>query len=119
MAFLEEMGATGGHRPALPGLPGLPHPHTSLRRCWCAGNKGLIALHTNPVLADSTAGLATTATAFAAIEVRPAQLQSGRWARHVPYPARAIDLLSRTCAQPPVLCSRAGCSLQASGKHGR
>ena len=31
--------------------------------------QGLIALHTNPVLADSTAGLATTATAFAAIEV--------------------------------------------------
>jgi len=27
-----------------------------------------VALHTNPVLADSTAGLATTATAFAAIE---------------------------------------------------
>ena len=31
--------------------------------------QGLIALHTNPVLADSTAGLATTATGFAAIEV--------------------------------------------------
>ena len=31
--------------------------------------QGLVALHTNPVLADSTAGLATTATAFAAIEV--------------------------------------------------
>ncbi|KAL0047027.1 hypothetical protein WJX82_004476 [Trebouxia sp. C0006] len=42
MVFLEELGATG--------------------------NKGLIALHTNPILADSTAGLATTATAFAAIE---------------------------------------------------
>ena len=32
--------------------------------------QGLVALHTNPILADSTAGLATTATAFAAIEVR-------------------------------------------------
>lgn len=42
MVFLEELGATG--------------------------NKGLVALHTNPILADSTAGLATTATAFAAIE---------------------------------------------------
>lgn len=31
--------------------------------------QGLVALHTNPILADSTAGLATTATAFAAIEV--------------------------------------------------
>jgi len=35
----------------------------------CACGQGLIALHTNPILADSTAGLATTATAFAAIEV--------------------------------------------------
>lgn len=42
MVFLEELGATG--------------------------NKGLALLHTNPILADSTAGLATTATAFAAIE---------------------------------------------------
>ena len=31
--------------------------------------QGLALLHTNPILADSTAGLATTATAFAAIEV--------------------------------------------------
>lgn len=42
MVFLEELGATG--------------------------NKGLATLHVNPILADSTAGLATTATAFAAIE---------------------------------------------------
>ncbi|KAK9838781.1 hypothetical protein WJX74_003291 [Apatococcus lobatus] len=42
MVFLEELGATG--------------------------NKGLTLLHTNPILADGTAGLATTATAFAAIE---------------------------------------------------
>ncbi|KAL3145143.1 hypothetical protein ABBQ38_001746 [Trebouxia sp. C0009 RCD-2024] len=42
MVFLEELGATG--------------------------NKGLALLHVNPVLADGTAGLATSATAFAAIE---------------------------------------------------
>jgi len=42
MVFLEELGATG--------------------------NKGLAALHINPILADSTTGLATSATAFAAIE---------------------------------------------------
>ncbi|KAK9804578.1 hypothetical protein WJX73_002013 [Symbiochloris irregularis] len=42
MVFLEELGATG--------------------------NKGLAALHTNPILQDSTAGLATTASAFAALE---------------------------------------------------
>lgn len=32
--------------------------------------QGLAALHVNPILADSTTGLATSATAFAAIEVR-------------------------------------------------
>lgn len=35
----------------------------------CTAVQGLALLHTNPVLADGTAGLATTATAFAAIEV--------------------------------------------------
>ena len=44
MVFLEELGATG--------------------------NKGLTSLLSNPVIADGVAGLATSATAFAAIEVR-------------------------------------------------
>lgn len=34
-----------------------------------ACGQGLALLHVNPVLADGTAGLATSATAFAAIEV--------------------------------------------------
>ena len=36
---------------------------------WFACGQGLALLHVNPVLADGTSGLATSATAFAAIEV--------------------------------------------------
>lgn len=42
--------------------------------CMSVCVQGLIALHTNPILANGTAGLATTATAFAAIEVCDSQL---------------------------------------------
>ena len=37
---------------------------------WYSCVQGLATLHVNPILADSTTGLATSATAFAAIEVR-------------------------------------------------
>lgn len=59
----------------------------------CACGQGLIALHTNPILADSTAGLATTATAFAAIEVgKP--------------PISVVDMLCAYCRH--VLCLTSG-----------
>ena len=40
-----------------------------LEELGATGNKGLTAILSNPVLANGVAGLATTATAFAAIEV--------------------------------------------------
>lgn len=53
------------------------HKYAYLTTCMCSivqehgatGNKGLSGLLANPVLATSVAGLGTSATAFAAIEV--------------------------------------------------
>ena len=42
----------------------------SLEENGATGNKGLAGILGNPVLATSVAGLATSATAFAAVEVR-------------------------------------------------
>jgi hypothetical protein len=44
----------------------------SLEENGATGNKGLAGILGNPVIATSVAGLATSATAFAAIEVHPA-----------------------------------------------
>jgi len=43
----------------------------TLEELGATGNKGLIGLMTNPVLANGLAGLATSATAQATVEVSP------------------------------------------------
>ena len=43
----------------------------TLEELGATGNKGLIGLMTNPVLANGLAGLATSATAQATVEVGP------------------------------------------------
>jgi hypothetical protein len=54
----------------------------SLEENGATGNKGLAGILGNPVLATSVAGLATSATAFAAVEVRymPRKHHMVRWA---------------------------------------